>query len=376
MPGPINLGGTAEADFSASLAEASKNVGESAPVVEVEADDAADPEESEGTADDAEESVVADADSADDDADDDGSAEDGEADGPLPDVDEFKSTVSQLLVDGDLAGACKALGIDPKILKINQPKFEAMRKGLKEAKELREAATAATTAAAAEDTRVKAVLADAKKTYGPLVDLKNSLKLGDYYAAKELLESLAPQGVTFQQIAEGIVQAAKGVSPAEANLRRQLKQEREDRAAAEAKAQKERDDAQTATQTEALNKKNLLGAQKRLTGTAFDGVEGAAEKLVKIVADNWDYDRKGLKIPIAECVKLLAKDPIISKLVELKKLKGKGAAPAAKVVVRNRVQKETKLDPKAKAEAERKAAMAEATALEQRAMRQSRRGKR
>lgn len=375
MPGPINLGGDAVADFAASLAQASTNVGEKTDAVILEADESAGGDPAGVLPVDGESSGADDSDDADDVADDDGSEADDEDDGPLPDVDDFKSEVSQLLVDGDLAGACKALGIDPKILKINQPKFEAMRKGLKEAKELREAATAATTAATAEDTRVKAVLADAKAKYGPLVDLKNSLALGDYYAAKELLESLAPKGTTFQQIAEGIVQAAKGVSPSEAALRRQLKQEREDRAAAEAKATKERDDAAAATQTEALTRKNLAGAQTRLKGTDFDGVDGAAAKLVEIVAANWDYERKGLKITAAECIKLLSKDPVISKLVELKKLKGR-AAPPPTVVTKLRTTKETKQDPKARAEAERKQAMAEATAAEQKSLRANRRGRR
>ena len=64
-------------------------------------------------------------------------------------------------------------------------------------------------------------------------------------------------------------------------------------------------------------------------------------------------------------------------LVELKKLKGKaGSTPTAKVVVRERVTKEKKIDPKARAEAERKAAMAEATAIEQRTLRNARRGAR
>lgn len=375
MPGPINLGGDAVADFAASLAEASTNAGEKPPEaddVEAVAGDESDGSDPSGADDDAGAgSDEVDPDAADGADDDDGSEADGEDDGEVSEA--VAKELGQLLID-DPAEFFKRTGVDPKVLKINGPKFEAMRKGLKEAKDLREAAGAATAANAAEKTRLDAVLADAKKTYGPLVDLKNSLALGDFYAAKELLESLAPKGTTFQQIAEGIVQAAKGISPNEAALRRQLKQEREERAAAEAKAAKEREDAASAASAEALTKKNLAGAQSRLKGTAFDGVDGAAEKLVAIVAANWDYDRKGLKIPAADCIKLLGKDPIISKLVELKKLKGKSPAPAVKVVTKVRTQKDVKDDPKARAEAERKQAVAEATAAEQRSLRASRRG--
>jgi hypothetical protein len=376
MPGPINLGGDAVADFAASLAQASKNVGEKPPEpAEAEADGGAtDAEEAEGVADDSADGADDSADDPDDAGDNDDEAADGEGDGQVSET--VAKELGQLLID-DPAEFFKRTGVDPKVLKINGPKFEAMRKGLREAKDLRAEVTTVTAANQAEKTRLDAVLTDAKQKYGPLVDLKNSLALGDFYAAKELLESLAPKGTTFQQIAEGIVQAAKGISPSEAALRRQLKQEREERAAAEAKAAKDREEAEARTTTEALTKKNLVGATNRLKGTAFDGVDGAAEKLVEIVAANWDYERKGLKIKPEECIKLLGKDPIISKLVELKKLKGKaGSAPAAKVVVRERVIKDKKVDPKAQAEAERRSAMAEATAIEQRTLRTARRGAR
>lgn len=370
MPGPINLGGDAVADFAASLVQASTNVGEKldAPVTdatETETDDSSiasgeDPSEADASADDP------------DDADDsDGSEEDSEADGEVSEA--VAQELGQLLID-DPAEFFKRTGVDPKVLKINGPKFEAMRKGLKEAKTLRETAAAETTKNAAEATRLNAVLTDAKQKYGPLVDLKNSLALGDFYAAKELLEALAPKGTTFEQIATGIVQAAKGVSASEVALRRQLKQEREERAAADAAAATARAEAEAKTSSAAMEAKNLAGAAARVKGTALD-VDGAPAALVRIVSENWDPVRKGLKIPIADCMKLLAKDPIISKLVELKKLKGAPAAPRV-VVTKVRTKPEAKPDPKAKAEAERKAAVAEATRLEQASLRASRRGRR
>jgi hypothetical protein len=384
MPGPINLGGDAAADFAASLVSAAGGA-----ATEGTNDDGSTDEQDSGSdrsPDDESLSAPDAADSSDEldpeagaDAADAGDDEDGDDDSDgSGDSAALAQELGQLLIDNP-AEFFKRTGVDPKVLKINGPKFEAMRKGLKEAKELRAAAEAAAAANQAEDTRLKAVLADAKKSYGPLVDLKNSLALGDYGAAKELLEALAPKGTTYQQIAEGIVKAAQNVSPSEAALRRQLKQEREERAAAEEKARKEREETESKTQGEALAKKNLAGATAKLKGTAFEGVDGAAEKLVQIVASNWDYERKGLKIPIKDCLKLLAKDPVVSKLVELKKLKGTLPPTAPRTQPRDESsqrfkKRETpKLDAKAKAEQERKAAMAEASRLEAQAQRGARR---
>jgi hypothetical protein len=137
--------------------------------------------------------------------------------------------------------------VDPKVLKINGPKFEAMRKGLKEAKDLREAVARDRRQHSRED-------APRRCSGGRQEDLRAPGGPEELAGARRLLRgeraprSLAPKGTTFQQIAEGIVQAAKGISPSEAALRRQLKQEREERAAAEAKAAKEREDAASADQ--------------------------------------------------------------------------------------------------------------------------------
>jgi len=309
------------------------------------------------------------ADSADDGGDDDGSAADDEDDGEAPDF----SAVGQQIADGDLAGACKKLGIDPKILNINVPKFEAMRKGLKETRTREAAAVAAETAAKTAQTHADAVMADAKSKYGDLVDLKLSVKAGDFYAVREILEALAPDGTPIQKILEGIALAAKNVSPTEIAYKRKLRElatkEQADKDAAKAA---EAANAAKADET-ARAERNKTGAAKLLKGTPYEDLPGAAEALVKLAADHWDPVKKGLKVPPAQLVKLLAKDPVLGGLAELKRLKGKPAPAPAPRVNKNKTRTPTgqfttpKPANKAAAlEAERRASIAEAARLEAR----------
>jgi hypothetical protein len=321
-------------------------------------------------------SEVLEPDEQDDNADD----EDGEDDAESVDVD--RAAIAQKFVDGDVTGACKALGIDPKILNINVPKYEAMRKGLKEAKALKTAADAKEVAAAAKEARSEAILVSGRKQFGPLASLQVSLRNGDFYAAKEILEGMAPPGTTYQQIAEGIAAAHKGASPSEVAYRRKLREladkETKDAEAAQTAAQA----AQAATEETARTERNRAGAEKLLKGTSFDGLPGAADALIKLAADNWDPVKKGLKVPAAQLVKLLAKDPVIGQLAELKRLKGKPVvAPVVTppAVVRNRkgrFEATKPADKKAAAEVERQAAIAEAARMEHAANRSARKGAR
>lgn len=316
MPNFIKVGNE-DAEFAASLAEAA---GEEPEADEPEPEDPGTGGENDEPGE-PEASDQDDSNDLDDAGDSDGSEENGEADAPVADL----SAIGQLFVDGDMAGACKALGIDPKIFELNEPKFRAMRQGLKDARAKEAAAQAAQTQAEQSLQRANQIIADGKKQYGHLVDLKHSLARGEWLAAKELLEELAPAGTTFQQIAEGIVQSARGVTPGEAAARRRLKEL--ERAEAERKA-KEEETARKALEEQAAAQqkaRNLRGAEERLRGTDFEGVDGAAEKLVEIVASNWDYERGGLKIKPEECLKKLGEDPIISKLVKLKKLESRQA---------------------------------------------------
>lgn len=301
-----------------------------------------------GSDDASEEDSEIDPDAADDESDGDETADDSEA----PDL----SDVGELFVAGDLAAACKKLGIDPKILKLNAPKFKAMREGLAESKKLD---AAAQTKLAEAEQKVKwssDVIADAKRTYGPLVDLKLTLDQGDLFAAQEIFAALAPKGVTWEQLA-----AAKSpLTPGERALRAEMR-----------KLQAIKDEPKKAPEAPAadLTKKNLEGATARLAKTEFAGIPGAPEAMVRIISDNWDYDRGGLKIKPEKVMELMKADPVMAGLLELKALKARKAPPAAKPVVQIRgrgvvAQGNAKEDAKARLERERKSAMAEATRIE------------
>jgi hypothetical protein len=236
-----------------------------------------------------------------------------------------------------------------------------------------------------KEANAAAVIADGKKQYGALVDLKLSLKKGDFYAAKEILEALAPDGTTYQQIAEGLAAAAKGTSPSEAAYRRKLRE----LAAKEAREAEEKEAAkakETETAAEAQRaERNRAGASKLLKGTLFEGLPGAEDALIKLAADHWDPVKKGLKVPPAQLVKLLAKDPLLGAAAELKRLKSKPEAPAPKAKPKQVVRDENgkfrnprsgpKTDKADEAEQERKAAIAEAARMEQQAARAARRSK-
>lgn len=393
MPGPVNLGGDAAADFAASLAEAStasaSEEDTSEPVQSVEASES-------DTADEAVESDGVDGESESDESDDSEAADEDESDSE-GDVDdgEVARELGQLLVDNPKE-FFKRTGVDPKVLKINGPKFQAMRAGLKEAKDLRAAATQAQTEVAAERERVNVALAQGKAKYGAFVDLGAALKSGDYLAAKEILEGLAPTGTTFQKIAEGIVLAAKNQSPSEAAYRKllreqQAKQRQDEEAAAEAKRKAEATSAE-----QAMAQKNLAGATAKLKGTKFEGIPNAPAILVRLYEENWDAARGGLKATPAQIMALFEKDPVIAQGLELKALKARGGKlPPAKDKNKSgrrdgagrflptgaqsgKVTKQTKEGaraPKVDPEAELRAAMAEAERLERSTSRAAARGK-
>lgn len=376
MPGLINFDTPAagEKDLLASIVSASKAAKEKLDDV----DDAEESDLADGSGDRPEDSED-DSNDLDDEQDSDDAPEEDDTD-EQPDL----SDVGALFVDGDVEAACKALGIDPKVLKVNPAKLEAMRKGLKEARDLSAAANAKEAANTAEKARLASVLADAKKRYGAYVDLGNAIGMGDFVAIQELVLGLAPRGTTWDQVQAGLANAGKTVTPGELAARRELKRLREEQTAREEAAAAATNQTQTAAQEQALQAKNLVGAETRLKGTPFEGITGAPQALVKLYADNWDYQRNGLKVRPEELLKKLAEDPVISQLVELKKLKGKkGGKPAAEAKPapgRGRgtvpLGNTAKLDPKVRAERERQSAMVEAGRQEKAMQRGAYRGHR
>jgi hypothetical protein len=359
------------ADFAAALRAAASAAEETPDATESKSDegDVADTSDSTSADSSDAEGEGADADDADGAGDDDGQAEDDEDDAA---VSSDVEAIRQKFIDGDIEDALKDLGVDPKVLGVNGPKLIAMRKGLAEAKNLKARADQVFKDAAAKEVRAQDIIKDGKAQYGHLVDLKNALKLGEYTAARDILEALAPDGVTYKQIAEGLAKAAAGMSPSEVIYRKKLRElaekERKDAEDAEASKAKANQPA-----PEAVRAKNLEGAAKLLKGSALEGIPGAAEKIVELAAANWDAEKKGLKVPKTELVKLAAKDPVIAQLLELKQLKakGKGKAPAPEPKVERekgtgkfRSRRTETVDPNKKEKDEFAAAMAQAAAME------------
>lgn len=323
-------------------------------------------------------------DSTDEDASDDDEDSEGEDDGSEEDEGDNGSLsaadLKSLLVDGGLEALCKKADVDPKILKINVPKFDAMRKGLKAARDLDAAATAKLTEADKKVEHADTVLKDAKQRYGALVDLKLAIKAKDWIAVRELCEGLAPEGTSWKDISEGIALAAKGMGPNEIRYRQMIREEaaKKEREAEEARAaeQKKKDEEKQGT----VAARNLENAKKLLTGTDLD-VPGAAAKLVELAAANWDPIKKGLKISKPELLKLLAKDEVVSGLVELKKLKSKTGKPKGEQTTEETppVHRAGKKKPKTQAEQEEEAfqeSIRAAARAEQRERAQTRRARR
>src|SRR5690606_22621942 len=205
---------------------------------------------------------------------------------------------------GDKAGALKALGLDPKILDLNDAKFRTMRQGLREADTKLAEATRLHTEATAKQEETKRMYELGKKELGPVLQMKRLLAKGDYASAKDLLEALAPPGTTYRQIAEGIAAAASGMSAAEQLYRRKLR-ELDEQEQKKAEPEKKTPAADTS--------KDVEGARKVLTvhGKDLLDVPGAAEALVRVAREHWDAEKKGFTVPKAQLVELVRKDPVV-----------------------------------------------------------------
>lgn len=363
--------------FTAALAAAVEASGEEAPdaTASAEADStkAVAPDDGEAASSDSKDDSAEPVDDAASDGADDDADEDGESE-PAAGLDDVK----KLFLKGDKDAALKALGLDPKILDVNSAKLRAMRAGLNEAKNLKARADGLMQDAAKKEANAAAILKDGKERYGQLVDLKLALRGGDFTAAHDILIALAPEGVNYRTIAEGMAKAASSMSPSERIYRDKLRKMAEDeRKAEEAKAAQRNQESSKSTKAEET-KRNVEGATKLLAQTELAGIPGAAEKLVELAAKAWDPIIKGLKVPRAELVKQLEKDPIIGQLLELKRLKA-GKQPAAKTPPREQATGKFQRKDRAREPAQRdkqkeefEAALAEATRMEASERRQRR----
>lgn len=180
---------------------------------------------------------------------------------------------------GDIKGACKRLGIDPKIFKINARQFTAMRKGLADAAKLsKEGTTAKTTA--------EKLKADAEQVYGPIVAGFQAYKGGDPMKLRAAIELMCED--SFENIVATVARAAKGLDPAQLEVIK-LRKELADREAAQ---KAEQTKAEAATQAKA----EVARISTALAKTPLAAIDGAAEEIYKLVADSYDGTGYGLTV--------------------------------------------------------------------------------
>lgn len=236
-----------------------------------EGDTSADPEEDEDE--DSEASELEDEDEPSDDEDED----------ELEDEDEELSTdelaAKKLFESGDIKAACKRLGLDPKIFKINARQFTAMRKGLADATRLEREGKAAQTAGKQLNTK-------AEEIYGPIVAGFQAYKGGNPLNVKAAIELMCED--SFENVIATVARAAKGLDPAQLEVMK-LRKEMADRDAKEK-------ETQTQAQVQAQEKTEVKKLTTLLKTTPLAKVEGAAEEIRALVVASYDGTGYGLTV--------------------------------------------------------------------------------
>jgi hypothetical protein len=216
-----------------------------------------------------------------------GDEEEPDEDDELEDEDEDEgeeltadeAAAKKLFEAGDIKGACKRLGVDPKIFKINARQFTAMRKGLADATKLSREGTAAKTQA---DNLCQA----AEQTYGPIVAGFRAYKDGNPMNLRAAIELMCED--TFENVVATVARAAKGLSPEQVEIVK-LRKEIQDR---ENKAKED----QTKAQAEAQKTTEVARVSKLLKTTPLAKIDGAAEEIYDLVAASFDGTGYGLTV--------------------------------------------------------------------------------
>lgn len=264
MPQPLDEAAEA-AEFAALVAELKapeadedSDGDEAAP----EGDTSADPEEDEDE--DSEASELEDEDEP---------SEDEDEDEELEDDDELSAdekTAKTLFESGDIKAACKRLGLDPKIFKINARQFTAMRKGLADATKLERAGKAA-------QTQGETLQAKAEEVYGPIVAGFQAYKGGNPLNLRAAIELMCED--TFENVVATVARAAKGLDPAQLEVIK-LRKELADK---DTKAK----ETQTQAQVQAQEKTEVKKLSGLLKTTPLAKIEGAAEEIRALVVASY-----------------------------------------------------------------------------------------
>jgi hypothetical protein len=179
---------------------------------------------------------------------------------------EEETAAKTLFESGDIKGACKKLGLDPKIFKINARQFTAMRKGLADAAKFHKEGTAS-------KTQGEQLQAKAEEVYGPIVAGFQAYKGGNPLSVRAAIELMCED--TFENVVGQVVRAAKGLDPAQLEVIK-LRKELAD------KAKKDAETASAATvaqqETTELGKLTTL-----LKSTPLAKVDTAAKEIRDLV---------------------------------------------------------------------------------------------
>lgn len=260
-----------------------------------------------------------------------------ETDKPEP-LEAVETEAGKLIEAGDLEGAAKKLGIDPKLFKLDKRQFAAMRRGLADAKKKEAEAVKAKQYAE----RVKG---DAERTYGPIAAGFAALRAGDGSRLRAAIELMCE--APFEEVVGLVQKTAKPVDGATAEVLR-LRRELAERDA-------KQNQAQQAAAAEAKAKADVQAIQTRLADTPLAKVPGAAKEIYDRVKAS--YDGVGYALTVKEAYAQVKAEK--AKIAEaLLGKQAKKAPPAKKPLVP--VRKDlSKLSP-----AERRAAKAEAERAE------------
>lgn len=247
-----------------------------------------------------------------------------------------RAEVAKMFADGDLKGACAKLGLDPAIFKLNNRQFAAARKAESEAKRLASEAETRQAATEARAKQAEALQAGAEKVYGPIVAGNKAYRVDrDMAKAKAALELMFED--KFENIVENI---QKGVQPLSAAELRVIELERK---LTEEKAQKEQETAAQSSQQQ--HKADVDKVSSKLAGTPLEGVEGAAEDIVKVLRASYNPALKKNTLTLREAYQQV-KATYAKKAAQLSRLTGKPKAaadedeePAAKPAKRGAVRK-------------------------------------
>jgi hypothetical protein len=243
-----------------------------------------------------------------------------------------ETEAAKLLKAGNVKEACKRLGIDPKLLKVNPREFTAMRKGLADAEKLSREGSAAQ--AAGEKLRK-----DAESVYGPIVAGFKAYREGNPMQLRAAIELMCEDSL--ENAVATMARAAKGLDPAQVEvlkLRKELKDREE--------AQRAETEKQTAAAAATQEVATIAG---KLKDTPLAKIPGAAQEIYDLVRGSYKPGT-GYGLTVKEAyTQVKAKHAAIAEAF--------GKKPAVKGTKPNRTPLETVRKPAAKlTAADRKAA--------------------